>query len=43
MAIGITVLNQVLMMFSLMLVGFVLYRKRLINESGTQQMSTILL
>ena len=43
MAIGITVLNQVLMMFSLMLVGFVPYRKRLINESGTQQMSTILL
>lgn len=43
MAIGITVLNQVLMMFSLMLVGFVLYRKGLINESGTQQMSTILL
>ena len=43
MAIGLTVLNQVLMMFSLMLVGFVLYRKGLLNENGTQQMSTILL
>lgn len=43
MAIGVTVLNQVLMMFALMLVGYILYKKELLNESGTTQLSTILL
>lgn len=43
MAIGATVLNQVLMMFALMLVGYILFKKELLNESGTAQLSTILL
>ena len=43
MAITTTVLNQVLMMFSLMLVGYILYTKKLLDESGTSQLSSILL
>lgn len=43
MSIGFTVLNQVLMMFSLMLVGYILYIKKLLDETGTTQLSTILL
>ena len=43
MSIGFTVLNQVLMMFSLMLVGYILYTRKLLDETGTAQLSTILL
>lgn len=43
MSIFTTVLNQVLMMFSLIIIGFAIYRKKWINEVGSIQLSNLLL
>lgn len=43
MDIGSVILNQILIMFILMLIGYVLYKKKWINDVGTKQMCTILM
>ena len=40
---GLTVLNQIITMFLLMMVGFALAKLRLINKDGTAQISSILM
>ena len=42
MAIGLTVVNQVAMMFGLMAVGFVLYRTKVLSDQGSEQMAAVL-
>lgn len=37
-----TIIQQVSMMYVLMAIGFVVYRKKLINEEGTKQLSNLL-
>lgn len=43
MDIGRIILNQILIMFILMAIGYVLYKKEWINDFGTKQMCTILM
>lgn len=43
MEIAQTILKQISMMYILMLAGFILYRKNMINDEGTLQMSNLLL
>ena len=43
MNIGRIILNQILIMFILMAIGYVLYKKEWINDFGTKQMCTILM
>jgi malate permease and related proteins len=43
MNVGVTVVNQVSMMFFLMMVGYVLYQRKILNETGTEQLSAVLL
>lgn len=42
MEIIFTIVQQVSMMYVLMAIGFVVYRKKLINEEGTKQLSNLL-
>lgn len=42
MEIIFTIVQQVSMMYVLMSIGFVVYRKKLINEEGTKQLSNLL-
>ena len=37
-----TIVGQVSLMYVLMAIGFVVYRKKLINEEGTKQLSNLL-
>ena len=37
-----TIVQQVSIMYVLMVIGFVVYRKELINEEGTKQLSNLL-
>jgi len=43
MSVGLTVVNQVSMMFLLMLMGYILIKRNIINETGTEQLSAVLL
>jgi Predicted permeases len=42
MEIIFTIVQQVSMMYVLMAIGFVIYRKKLVNEEGTKQLSNLL-
>lgn len=42
MEIIFTIVQQVSMMYVLMAIGFVVYRKKLVNEEGTKQLSNLL-
>ena len=43
MEAGITIINQIIKMFILMGIGYFVYYKKWVNETGSQQMSNILL
>ena len=37
-----TIVGQVSIMYVLMAIGFIVYRKKLINEEGTKQLSNLI-
>lgn len=43
MDIGTTVVNQVAMMFGLMAIGTLLYRRKMLTDQGTEQMASVLI
>ena len=42
MGIISTIVEQVSIMYVLMIIGFIVYRKKLIHEEGTKQLSSLL-
>ena len=42
MEIMSTIVEQISIMYVLMAIGFIIYRKKLINEEGTKQLSNLL-
>lgn len=43
MELSLTVLNQVLVMFVLIIIGFIAFKTKLVNDTGNRQMTNILL